>query len=58
MTSGESKLKRIEFTSNDISTGGSTFIADYLATNPILERLELFDNQLDDKDAISIASAL
>jgi hypothetical protein len=58
MTAGESKLKSIDLSNNDISTGGSTFIADFLATNPVLERLFLENNQLDDKDAKSIAVAL
>ncbi|KAL7527971.1 hypothetical protein ACHAXR_004415 [Thalassiosira sp. AJA248-18] len=58
MTAGASKLKKVEFGSNSISTGGSTFISDFLVTNPPLEYLELTKNRLDDKDAISIAGAL
>ena len=58
MTAGVSKLKSIDFSTNEVSTGGSTFISDFLATNPILERIGLFENLLDDNDANSIASAL
>lgn len=58
MTAGASKLKGIDFSSNGITTGGSTFIADFLATNPILEQLVLESNRLDDEDAESIAGAL
>eukprot|EP00579_Thalassiosira_antarctica_P017897 CAMPEP_0201947038 /NCGR_PEP_ID=MMETSP0903-20130614/54733_1 /ASSEMBLY_ACC=CAM_ASM_000552 /TAXON_ID=420261 /ORGANISM="Thalassiosira antarctica, Strain CCMP982" /LENGTH=526 /DNA_ID=CAMNT_0048490159 /DNA_START=164 /DNA_END=1741 /DNA_ORIENTATION=- len=58
MTCGESKLRHIDFWQNYVRTGGRTFISDFLARNPILQMLTLVDNQLDDKDAISIASAL
>ena len=70
MDAGRNKLKSINFPRNRISTGGSTFIGDFLATNPstpladilatnpILKELHLDDNRLDDKDATSIASAL
>ena len=58
MTAGENKLKSIDLCSNEIATGESTFIADFLATNPILKKLVLENNQLDDKDAKSIAEAL
>ena len=58
MDAGRNKLKSIELCSNDISTGGSTFIADFLATIPILKTLVLRDNELDDDDVESIASAL
>ena len=58
LTAGANKLKCIDMTGNDITTGGSTFIADFLATNPILEHLELRYNNLNDEDAKSIASAL
>ena len=58
MNAGASKLKSIDFSSNGITTGGNTFIADFLATNPILEHLVLESNRLDDEDAESIAGAL
>ena len=59
MNAGRSKLKSIDLScNNDIATGGSTFIADFLATNPILEKLLLSNNQIDDEDANLIASAL
>ena len=58
ITAGASKLKCISLRKSRISTGGSTFIGDFLATNPILEKLKLGRNNLNDKDATSIASAL
>ncbi|KAL7524793.1 hypothetical protein ACHAXR_000719, partial [Thalassiosira sp. AJA248-18] len=58
MTAGANKLKRVGLSSNSISTGGSTFISDFLETNSPLKCLKLSDNRLDDNDAISIASAL
>ena len=58
LTAGRNKLTSIVLSSNDIITEGSTFIADFLATNPILENLRLCDNYIDDEDAKSIATAL
>jgi len=58
MRAGKSKLKLLDMSNNDISTGGDTFISEFLADNPILESLHLRGNQLDDNDAIMIASAL
>ena len=58
MTAGKNKLKSIDLSYNMIKTGGSTFIADFLTTNPILENLMLDGNGLFDNDAISIARAL
>ena len=58
MTAGARNLKAIHLPYNYISTGGNTFIADFLATNPILEQLELWGNQLGDEDAKSVADAL
>ena len=58
MDAGRNKLTSISLTRNGITTGGSTFISDFLANNPTLERLYLWDNNLDDNDADSIASAL
>ena len=58
MAAGANKLKSIDLSRNDIRTEGSTFIADFLATNPILEKLVLWGNKLDDNDANSIANAL
>ena len=56
-TSGRSFVA-IDLEGNDIRTGGGTEISDYLATNPPLEYLFLSRNQLNDKDALLIASAL
>ena len=58
MNAGKSNLTSIVLSYNEISTGGDTFISDFLADNPILETLFLDGNQLDDNDAIAIASAL
>ena len=59
MNAGKSRLVVIGLCNNNISTGGDTFISDFLATNPILETLDLsWKNQLNDQDAISIAKAL
>jgi len=58
INAGSNKLKDIDFSDNAISTGGSTFISDFLGTNPILRNLELRGSQLNDDDATSIASAL
>ena len=55
---GASKLVAIDLSSNFISTGGSTFIADFLANNPMLQTLILWGNEFNDTDAISIANAL
>ena len=58
MRAGRNKLKSLDLSENSISTGGDTFIPDFLAKNPILESLNLTDNELDDNDAVKIASAL
>jgi hypothetical protein len=58
MIAGKHKLKNIDLSDNAISTGGSTFVSDFLAMNPILEKLELRGNKLDDNDANAIAEAL
>jgi len=55
---GSNKLKDIDLSENDISTGGSTLISYFLGTNPILHTLALRGNELNDNDAKSIASAL
>eukprot|EP00571_Detonula_confervacea_P016336 CAMPEP_0172299212 /NCGR_PEP_ID=MMETSP1058-20130122/1573_1 /TAXON_ID=83371 /ORGANISM="Detonula confervacea, Strain CCMP 353" /LENGTH=98 /DNA_ID=CAMNT_0013008573 /DNA_START=16 /DNA_END=308 /DNA_ORIENTATION=- len=58
MTAGKSKLKHIDLSRNAISTGGGTFISDFLESNPILESLLLWLNNFVDDDAKSIAKAL
>ena len=58
MTAGKIKLKVLNLSQNGISTGGDTFISDFLAGNPMLKTLWLNGNQLDDNDAIAIAGAL
>ncbi|KAL7540488.1 hypothetical protein ACHAXR_010155 [Thalassiosira sp. AJA248-18] len=58
MTAGANKLKFISSASNSISTGGSNFISDFLASNPPLKSIIIPDNRLDDKDANSIARSL
>jgi len=59
MKAGRKNLSVIDMSNNDISTGGDTFLPDFLAKNPKkLNFLELSKNQLDDNDAVAIASAL
>ena len=60
MTAGKNKLEVLELSDNNINTGGDTFtfIPDFLAENPILESLDLTDNELDENDAIFVASSL
>jgi len=58
ITAGASKLKILGFSSNATRTNGSTFISDFLQTNPILEELVLTGDNLDDRDASWIAKAL
>ena len=56
-TSGKS-FSHINLEENEIRTGGSTAIPDYLATNPPLKYLFLANNHLNDDDAVLIAHAL
>ena len=55
---GGTKLVELDLTDNSIITGRSTFLHDFLVTNPPLQKLILQDNHLDDSDATFIASAL
>ena len=52
------RLRVVNLSANNISTGGDTFISDFLADNPMLKYLFLDGNQLDDNDAIAITGAL
>ena len=56
-TCGKS-FSHINLDKNEIRTGGSTAIPDYLATNPPLKYLFLANNHLNDDDAVLIAHAL
>ena len=56
--SGGSKLVEINLTDNNINTGRSTVLRDFIVTNPPLQKLILQDNHLDDVDATFIALAL
>ena len=58
ITAGTTKLKELDLSRNGISTCGSTFISDFLTTNPMLQNLILQGNQLNDKDATLIAKSL
>lgn len=58
MTAGIDKLRTINVMSNNIRTGGDTFISDFLLKNPNLVSITLNDNQFDDNDATAIARAL
>jgi hypothetical protein len=51
-------LQHMDLTGNNISTDGSSIIADCLATNPSLQELFLCDNKFNDDDAEVIANAL
>ncbi|KAL9181042.1 hypothetical protein ACHAXT_009847 [Thalassiosira profunda] len=55
---GSKDYDTIDFYSTGIRTMGDTRISDFLATNPVLRRLDLEDNSLDDNDARLIADAL
>ena len=46
MTAGKHNLKAVDLGNNDISTGGDTFIPEFLASNPILENLVLTGNYI------------
>jgi len=50
MTAGRSILTNINLSRNQISTEGGTFISDFLATDPILETLDIEGNQINDDD--------
>jgi len=52
------KLRSLSLCYNDISTGGDTFIADFIRSNSRLIELELDANKLNDNDATNIAAAL
>ncbi|KAK1739077.1 leucine-rich repeat protein, partial [Skeletonema marinoi] len=58
LTSGGLKLEKLVMSSNDITSGVSTLLADFLATNPRLKELNLVDNRLNDSDAALIGNAL
>ena len=58
LTSGGLKLEKLVMSSNNITSGVSTLLADFLATNPRLKELNLVDNRLNDSDAALIANAL
>ena len=58
MKAGKRKLDVLDLSDNEISTGGDTFISDFLSSNHMLATLNLHGNQLNDNDAMVIASAL
>ena len=58
LTSGKNKLQYIQLCNNNINTGGDTVISDFISQNSCMTYLELGDNQLDDNDAVAIASAM
>ena len=58
MTAGSNRLTYIDLSNNGIRTGGGTYISDFLARNSVLENLHLYYNDLDDNDAMAIASSL
>lgn len=55
---GGNKLKQINLSDNSINTGRSSFLHDFLVTNPVLQKLILRENHIDDVDAKFLALAL
>ncbi len=58
LTYDDLKLEKLGMSSNDITSGVSTLLADFLATNPRLKELDLSNNHLNDSGAVLIANAL
>jgi hypothetical protein len=58
LTNDDLKLEKLDMSSNNITSGVSTWLADFLATNPRLKELDLNENHLNDSDAVLIANAL
>eukprot|EP00984_Skeletonema_dohrnii_P022835 scaffold11933_cov117-Skeletonema_dohrnii-CCMP3373.AAC.7 len=58
LTSDDLKLEKFVISDNYITSGVSTELADFLATNPRLKILSLGGNNLTDSDAALIANAL
>jgi len=58
MRAGRTRLNLINLSDNGISSGGDTFISNFLADNHKLETLKLSNNRLDDNDAMMIAGSL
>ena len=58
LTIDDLKLKELDMSENNITSTASTLLAEFLATNSILEILNLHDNNLNDSDAELISNAL
>eukprot|EP00985_Skeletonema_marinoi_P001474 scaffold581_cov127-Skeletonema_marinoi.AAC.25 len=58
LTSGGLELEKLDMADNNITSGVSTLLADFLASNPRLKELDLGYNYLYDSDAALIANAL
>ena len=58
ITGCDAKLLNLNLNNCGILTLGSSFLSDFIATNPCLEWLSLDANEFDETDAISIATAL
>jgi hypothetical protein len=52
------KLEKLDMSSNNITSGVSPLMADFLVTNPRLKELDLGSNHLNDSDAVLIANTL
>ena len=52
------KLEKLVMYDNNITSGVSTLLADFLATNPRLKELDVVGNNLNDSDVALIANAL
>eukprot|EP00985_Skeletonema_marinoi_P025984 scaffold19645_cov73-Skeletonema_marinoi.AAC.1 len=58
LTIDDLKLENLYMCLNNITSGVSTVLADFLATNPRMKHLNLEHNNLNDSDAALIANAL
>lgn len=58
LLTSSSNFNHIDVGFINIETMGRTDLSDYLATNPALRELSLYNNRLDDNDATLIAAAL
>ena len=58
LMSASKQLNSLYLVGNNISSDGSSIIADFIATNPALQELFLCDNRLNDDDAEAIANSL
>ena len=58
ITRGGLKLRKLSMSYNNITSDVSTLLADFIASNPMLEELNLQNNKLNDNFALELAYAL